>query len=65
MFHVASGFMDYMDGICATSATIFMLIAFAAIVFRQTTLFKSIGSIKKLIDDGEPFLNKRFEYKFH
>lgn len=53
IIRVASGFMEYVDCICATSATIMVFISFAAIVFRRNKLFRSIANIEKLIDTSE------------
>lgn len=49
IFYVASGFMEYMDSICAISATIVVFICFATIVLRKTKLFEMIENIKKQI----------------
>lgn len=56
-FYVANGFMEYMECICATSATIIIFICFAAIVYRRTLLFENIDNIEKLIDTSEPISN--------
>ena len=54
ILHVASGFMEYMEAICSSSATVIMFICFVAIVLRKTKLFESIENIEKLIDTSEP-----------
>lgn len=53
VFHEASGFMEYVVSICATSGTIIMFVCFAAIVFRKSTLFESIDNVETLIDKSE------------
>lgn len=50
---VASGFMGYMNCICAASGTTVMFIGFATIVLNMNLLFKSIDEIEKLMHDGE------------
>lgn len=57
LFHVTDGFMEYIESISSTSGTVIIFVCFAAIVFRQATLFKSIGNIEKLIDTSKPEWN--------
>lgn len=59
-FQVANGFMEKLDCICATSATIIAFINFAAIAFRKTTLFQCIDNIKNLIETSEPISQINF-----
>lgn len=55
-FHVADGFIEYVECICTTSASIIVFICFVAIVLRKTKLFETIDNIKKLIDTSETIL---------
>lgn len=50
LFYVASDFMEYMEGICTTSASIIIFVCFAAKVFGKTKLFEMIGNVEKLIN---------------
>lgn len=50
IFHVANGFMDYIECISTTSGTILMFVCFVAIVFSKTKVFEAIDNIEKLID---------------
>lgn len=50
LFYVASDFMEYMEGICTTSATIIIFVCFAAKVFGKTKLFNIIDNIEKIIN---------------
>lgn len=56
IFHVADGFMEYVECICVTSGSILIYIGFAAIVLGQTAIFETIDKIGKLIDTSEPVL---------
>lgn len=49
IFHVASGFMEYMECICATLATVLIFGCFMVIVFNRTVLFECIERIEELI----------------
>lgn len=49
-FHVASSFMEYVEGICASSGTTINFACFAAIVFRKATLFETIDNFERLIN---------------
>lgn len=53
IFHVANGFMEYVEGICATSSSVIIFICFTAVAFKKTTLFKIIDNAKKLIATSE------------
>lgn len=55
--HKANSFVDRMECIGSLSAGIIVFSSFAAIVFRKTKLFKSVGDIEKLIDSSE-FMSK-------
>lgn len=57
IIYVTSGFMEYVNSINSTSATIVTSTGFAAIVFRRATLFESIDSIEKLIDASKCILS--------
>lgn len=57
IFYVANGFMEYMQGVCTTSASFLIFVGFAAIFFRKATLFKSIVNIEGLIDAREFLIN--------
>lgn len=60
VFHVPSGFMEYINCFCATSGTIQMFIGFAAIVFKRNLLFKTIDDIQMLMNAGESFFPNGF-----
>lgn len=53
IFHVASNFMEYMEGICTTSASVIIFVCFAVKVFGKPKLFGMIGSIEKMIDTSK------------
>lgn len=57
IFNDASGFIEYMESICATAGCLIIFICFETIIFRKTRVFESIQNIEKLIDTREPFLN--------
>lgn len=56
-FHVADGFMEYVECVSSTSAGILVFVCFAAIDFRKTTLFEIIDNIEKLVDTSEPIFH--------
>lgn len=53
LLRVASIFMEYMECISSTFSSTIMFVCFAAMVFRRTTLFKSIADIEKFIATSE------------
>lgn len=53
IFHVANGFLEQMECICATYASILIFVCFATIVFKRTLLFKTIDRIERLVDKSE------------
>lgn len=55
--HVANGFMEFMDCICATSGSTIVFVGFTTIVFKRTLLFENIDNLQKLIDTSKPFLS--------
>lgn len=52
-YRVADSFMEYMTCIFSISNTFAMFVAFAAVVYRKTTLFKSLDDMGKLIDTSK------------
>lgn len=54
IFHVATGFMGYMVGICTLSGHIVIYICFATIIFKRAKVFEIIDRLEKLIDASEP-----------
>lgn len=64
IFHVETGFMDYMNSICATSSTILMFVNFSTIVFKRALAFECIDFIEKRIDISESLFIFLFEYNF-
>lgn len=54
IFRVASGFMDYMVGICTVSGCTIMFVAFVDICLEKNLLFESFDNVEKLIDTSEP-----------
>lgn len=50
IFRVASEFTEYVECISTTSASFIILVSFAAIVHRKTTLFECIANMEKLIN---------------
>lgn len=54
IFCVANDFMEYMEGISATSSCSIDYVCFAVIVLRKTIVFEGINKIEKLIDTSEP-----------
>lgn len=65
MVHVASGFMEYVQLICAISGTLLLFFGLAAIGFRKSTLFEIIDRIEKLIATSETTINHLFfEFNF-
>lgn len=63
IFHVANGFMEYMECVCSMSAGIIVLVDLAAIVFRTTLLFESIDKIEQLIDTSKTkFLIRIYDF---
>lgn len=55
IFRVANGFIDYVDCICSTSASILMLVGFAAMVFQKQTLFECIDKMEKQVNTSKMF----------
>lgn len=53
MFQMAKGFMEYMECICTTYASVMVTGCFTIIVFKKNSLFESIGSLEKLIDTSK------------
>lgn len=60
VFHVAHGFIEYVDGICSTFGSIIIFVSYAAIVFRKIPLFENIHNIEMLMDMSKLFLNCLF-----
>lgn len=54
--YVANGFMEHMMCICAIFACIIVIVGFAAIVFRKTSIFGIIDNIEKLINASKTVL---------
>lgn len=57
IYHVASGFMGYMECICATLSSIIMFVCFAAVAFRRSIFFNTIDNIENLIETSKSILN--------
>lgn len=53
IFYVANDFMEYVECVCAFSASTILFVWFLAIVHREATLFENIDSIEKLIDTSK------------
>lgn len=53
IFRVANGFIEYVDCICATSATMIIFVCFATNVFNRVLLFEVINNIENLIDSSK------------
>lgn len=62
--YVAEGFMDYMQAICAASSTVIIFVCFAAIAFREATLFESIERIEQLIEISESHFDISVYYQY-
>lgn len=56
IFYVATDFLEYMEGVCTTSASMLVFVFFVAIVSRRASVFKSIDDIGKLIDSSKAIL---------
>lgn len=56
IFHVANGFMDFLECLCGISASFNMFVVFVAIVFTQNTLFVIIDNTDILIDTSKMVL---------
>lgn len=56
IFHVANGFMEYVQGICTTCASMIVFVCFTSKVFNETKLFESIANIENLINKSEPYI---------
>lgn len=61
IFQVADGFMEYMESICATSASMIIFVCFAAIARRKPTLFKSIENTEKFIETRNDLVPNSFD----
>lgn len=57
MFHGANSFMAQVECICSLFGAIMIFACFAAIEFRETTLFQSIGNIERLVDTSKTTSN--------
>lgn len=57
MFHGANSFMAQVECICSLFGAIMIFACFAAIEFRETTLFQSIGNIERLVDTSKTSYN--------
>lgn len=53
VFRVSNGFMEYMECICSTFASILIFIGFMVLVFNRTLLFESMNKIESFIDTSE------------
>lgn len=53
IFHVATDFMEYMEGICTTCATTIVCVCSVSIVARKSALFEVIDNMGKLIDTSK------------
>lgn len=62
IFYVASGFMEYVQCICVTSASIITFTCFSATVFKMTDIFEKLDDIEQLIETSK-FLNNKI-YNF-
>lgn len=68
IFRVANDFLEFVECLNSTFASIIISVCFVAIVFRKTTLFNSIDNIEKVIDASELVfewffvLQKNFEF---
>lgn len=60
ILHVASGFMEQMQGVSSILASTMMCICFVDIVLGKTTLFEIIDNVEKLLDASEHHLNVYF-----
>lgn len=67
IFHVASSFTEYMDGICTASSSIIIFVFFASKSIGKSKLFKMIDNIEGLIDTSKTISSHLKEYrcKFH
>lgn len=54
ILHVANGFMEYVQGICAFFSSVIVFVCFTSKTFRKAKLFESIDNIEKIIDSSEP-----------
>lgn len=52
-FRLSHGFLEFMEGTCTTAGSALIFVCFAAVVFRQTTLFEGIGNFEKLINSSK------------
>lgn len=55
--YVANGFTEYMNCVCAISATMVVFVCFATIVIRKAKLFKMVDYIERLIDTSKAIFN--------
>lgn len=53
ILYVANDFLEYMEGICTTSASMLVFVFFLAIVSSKTAAFKSMDDIGKLINSSK------------
>lgn len=69
IFHVASGFMEYMVCICSISANTIILIDFVWTIFQNTSLLETTENLEKLIDTsndaGLMILQKEISFECH
>lgn len=56
IFREARGFIEYMESICAFSASIIMFVSFASVSIKKAALFTSIDKIEKLIETSKIFV---------
>lgn len=59
-FYEANGFMEYMDCICATSATMLVFVCLATMVIRKTKLFEMLDYMERVIEASKAIFNLLF-----
>lgn len=55
IIYVADDFLEYIECVCATFASIIIFVNFAAIALRKNTLFEIIDKVESLIDTSRIF----------
>lgn len=57
IFHVASGYTEYIESISATCGVIITLICYATVVFKRNAPFKLIENVEQFIATSEKVSN--------
>lgn len=62
IFHVADGFIEYVQSVCTTVASTIIFVCFVSFIRRKTQFFEIIDNLEKLIDTSEPRLDHTYRF---